>query len=132
MALAALILINPDFIIDNLQHTQRISGRLTVVPGTGYEVGGIPFDSVVLGLPGVTTNSGVHQARFNSLKGTGYIYERVDNGNIGGGTMIIEEVPPSGSLTTAAPLQQLGSGSNSLSEVANDVIQFECYVRRNS
>lgn len=128
----ATIVINPDYLIDNLQHTQRISGRLTVLPGTGYEVGGIPFDSVVLALPGVTTNSGVHQARMNSLKGTGYIYERVDNGVVGGGTMIVEQVPPAGSLTTASPLQQLGSASNSLSEVANDVIAFEAYVKRNA
>lgn len=132
MAQAASVAINPDFVVDNLQHTQRIAGTLTVVPGTGYEAGGIPLDNALLSLPGVQTNSGIKTARFNSIKGTGYIYERVAGASPGQGTLMVLEVPPAGSLTTAAPLQQLGSASNSLSEVATDVISFEAYVLRNA
>lgn len=117
----------PAVVIDNLQHSQEISCQMVVIPGTGYEVGGIPFDSVILKQSGVQTNSGVREALIWSTLGTGYIYQRSPTGNL-----IILQVPPTGSLTTAAPLQQLSSAAGSLSEVQNDILQVKCWVNRNS
>jgi hypothetical protein len=116
-----------EVVIDNLQHSQRITGSLQVTPGTGYEVGGIPLDQAILKLSGVQTNSGIRECTLWSALGTGYIYQRVPPGN-----MMVLQVPPAGSLTTAAPLQQLGSAAGSLSEVAADIINFEAWVNRNA
>lgn len=128
-----------EVVIDNLQHSQRITGSLQVTPITTavYEAGGIPgLDLAILKISGVQTNSGIREMTLWSSTGSGYIYQRVvppgvvDNGK--NGNLMVLQVPPSGSLTTAAPLQQLGSGANSLSGVTEDIIFFEAWVNRNS
>ena len=126
MALCTLTLSSLEF--DNSQKRIKIYGRINVTPASGaYPVGGIQFDSVLLAQPGVTTNSGVKYATMQSAAGTGYIYQRIAST----GTMMILQVPPAGSLTTAAPLQEIPSGTD-MHGVVNDVITFKAEVLRNS
>jgi hypothetical protein len=106
MSLATLT-VNPGYIVDNTQKLIQIHGSL-FVNGTVYEVGGIPLDSVLLALPEVTTNSGVKYCILTDDTGSGYIFQRIPST----GNMMILQVPPSGSLTTASPLQQLPSSTN--------------------
>ena len=72
-----------------------------------YEAGGVPLDAVLLALPEAQTNSGVLYCRMWDNSGQGYIFQRIPSTK----TMMILQVPPSGSLTTAAPLQQLPSST---------------------
>lgn len=126
MALCTLTLSNIRF--DNTQTRQHIFGQINVTPANGtYPVGGIPFDSVLLSTPGVTTNSGIRFTVIQSATGSGYIYQRIP----ATGTMMILQVPPSGSLGTAAPLQQIPSSTN-MQGVVNDIIEFHTTVLRNS
>lgn len=126
MALCTLTISNVRF--DNTQTRQHIFGQINVTPANGtYPVGGIPFDTILLAVPGVTTNSGVRFTVIQSATGTGYIYQRIP----ATGNMMILQVPPSGSLTTAAPLQQIPS-STDMHGVVNDVIEFHATVLRNS
>lgn len=126
MALVTLSITNVRF--DNTQTRQHIFGQIVVSPANGtYPVGGIPFDSVLLALPGVTTNSGVRFTLIASEAGSGYIYQRI----AATGKMMILQVPPSGSLTTAAPLQEIPSGTN-MQGIVNDTIGFHATVLRNS
>lgn len=122
--------VNAGYLVDNTQKKIIISGTISVLPanGTGtYPVGGIPLDSVLLALPEVTTNSGVRRCILNSLTGTGYIYQRI----AATGAMMILQIPVNGSLTTAAPLNQIPSSTN-MQGISNDLIDFECEVKRNS
>jgi len=113
---------------DNTQKRIRIYGQIVVSPANGtYPVGGIPFDSVLLGVPGVNTNSGVKYTQIQSAAGSGYIYQRIPST----GKMMILQVPPNGSLTTAAPLQEIPSNTN-MQGVCNDVIEFTATVLRNA
>jgi hypothetical protein len=111
--------------VDNSQKYVIIRGYLTI-SGTVYEVGGIPLDSVLLALPEATTNSGVAWCMLWDDVGSGYIFQRI----LSTGTMMILQVPPSGSLTTAAPLQQLPSSTNL--QGIGQRIHFEAGFRRNS
>ena len=126
MALCTLTISNVRF--DNTQTRQHIYGQINVTPATGsYPANGIQFDSVLLAVPGVTTNSGVKFTVIQSESGSGYIYQRIP----ATGNLMILQVPPSGSLTTAAPLQQIPS-STDMHGVANDVIGFHATVLRNT
>ena len=126
MALCTLTITNVQY--DNTQKRQHIYGQINVTPANGsYPVGGIAFDSVLLALPGVTTNSGVKFTQIQSGAGSGYIYQRIPST----GKMMILQVPPSGSLTTAAPLQEIPSNTN-MQGVVNDVIEFHATVFRNA
>lgn len=126
MALVTLTLTSVEY--DNSQKRIKVYGNVSVSPASGtYPVGGIAFDSVVLALPGVTTNSGVKYAQIQSAAGTGYIYQRI----AATGKMMILQVPPTASLTTAAPLQEIPSGTD-MHGVVNDTIQFKAEVLRNS
>lgn len=126
MALCTLTLSNLRF--DNTQTRQHIYGQINVTPATGtYPNGGIPFDSVLLAQAGVTTNSGVRFTEIQSTAGSGYIYQRI----AATGSMMILQVPPSGSLTTAAPLQQIPSNTD-MHGIVNDVIEFHATVLRNA
>jgi hypothetical protein len=60
--------------------------------------------------------------------GSGYVYQYIPST----GRLMVLQVPPTGSLTTAAPLQQLPSSANSMSGVFNDVILFEARYLRSS
>lgn len=113
---------------DNTQKRQHIYGKINVSPATGtYPVGGIAFDSVLLANSEVFTNSGVKFTIIQSTAGTGYIYQRI----AATGKMMILQVPPTGSLTTAAPLQEIPSNLD-MHGVVNDTIEFHATVLRNS
>lgn len=129
--MALSIQINPGVKADNTQKFIRIQGTLSVIGTGSYPVGGLPWDSVLLALPDCTTNSGVRRTIFTSLTGTGYIYQRVGAMGATNGTMMILQIPPNGSLTTAAPLQQIPSSLN-MQGIQNDLIDFEAEVIRNA
>ena len=123
--MAAAIVVQSGYITDNSQRLLRIQGQIKVT-GTPYPAGGIALDSVLLALPEATTNSGVRRCILTSLLGTGYIYQRLSNGK-----MMILQLPPNGSLTTAAPLQELPSSTN-MQGINNDLIDFEAEFIRNA
>ena len=112
---------------DNTQKRIHLYGTLVISPANGtYPVGGIPLDAVLLAIPEVTTSKGVKFFQAQSYIGSGYIYQRID----ATGTLMILQVPPNGSLTTAAPLQQIPSNLN-MQGVCNDNIVFSCSFLRN-
>jgi len=116
------------YVVDNTQKKITIDGVLVVSPASGtYPAGGIPLDFVLLAIPEATTNSGVLRCVMQSGLGSGYIYQRIPST----GTMMILQVPPNGSLTTAAPLQQIPSSLN-MQGVANDTIGFKAEFKRNA
>jgi len=126
MATVTLTITGVEF--DNTQKREIVYGQINVTPSSAaYPVGGIPFDSVLLAISGVTTNSGVKYARIQSDSGSGYIYQRIPST----GKMMILQVPPNGSLTTAAPLQEIPSSTN-MQGVVNDIIRFKAEVLRNA
>jgi hypothetical protein len=124
--MAQTLSVNSGYVVDNTQRLVKIIGTLSAT-GTPYPVGGIPLDSVLLALPEVTTNSGVLRCSLISRSGTGYIYQRI----AATGKLMVLQVPPSGSLTTATPLQQFDS-AQSTQGINNDLIDFEAYFKRNS
>jgi hypothetical protein len=121
----AVLTVNPGYVVDNTQKLVQIHGSL-VLSGTVYEAGGVPLDSVLLALPEATTNSGVLYCILTDDTGSGYIFQRIPST----GAMMILQVPPNGSLTTAAPLQQLPSNSNLQGVGAR--IHFDVAFRRNA
>lgn len=126
MALCTLTISSVQF--DNTQKRQEIYGQINVTPANGtYPAGGITFDSVLLAVPGVTTNSGVKYTQIQSAAGSGYIYQRIP----ATGKMMILQLPPNGSLTTAAPMQEIPSSTN-MQGVVNDTIEFKATVFRNA
>lgn len=126
MALA--ITISSGYIVDNTQKKIIISGNLTVTGTGNYPAGGIlGLDAAVLALPEAQTNSGIKRITLQSNNGTGYIYQRISST----GALMILQVPPAGSLTTAAPLQQIPSSTN-MQGVQNDSIGFVAEMLRNS
>ncbi len=126
MALCTMTMSNVAY--DNTQKRIHIYGQIVVSPANGtYPVGGIPFDSVLLAQSGATTNSGVKYTQIQSDSGSGYIYQRIPST----GRMMILQVPPNGSLTTAAPLQEIPSGTN-MQGVCNDTIVFHATILRNA
>jgi hypothetical protein len=126
MALATLSIVQGTQMYDNTQKRITLYCQL-LVAGTVYPAGGIPLDSVLLSDPGVTTNSGVKWTDIRSDSGSGYIYQRIPST----GNMMILQVPPNGSLTTAAPLQQIPSSLN-LQGIINDVIGCRATFLRNA
>jgi hypothetical protein len=128
MALATLSVVSGTVSFDNTQTRQWVYCQLQLSsPSATYPAGGIPLDAVLLAIPGVNTNSGVKYTDIRSDTGTGYIYQRIPST----GTMMILQVPPNGSLTTAAPLQQIPSNLN-LQGVYNDIISCRFTVLRNT
>jgi len=112
----------------NDQRTETFYGQLTPSSPTDiYPAGGFPFDSILLQALQPSTQTPLRVLVW-SVAGSGYIYQRVS----ANGKLMVLQVPPKGSLTTAAPLQQLPSSSDSLSGVYNDVIQFEATYARNA
>lgn len=126
-----VITVRPGFVQDNLQHSQLFTGELTIGPRDSTypaETGGIPALAALVAALFPTTNANPHAVQLWSTTGSGYIYTYIKST----GNIQIFEVPPSGSLTTAAPLQELGSNSESLSAVSTDIIQFAVWFRRNA
>ncbi len=114
---------------DNTQRFQIFTGKLAVSAFADvYPVGGLELKNVLkAGLP-VTTNSDPVVVRVQSASGSGYVYDYIKST----GKLMILQVPPTGSLTTAAPLQENPSGANSLSGPFEDVIEFEVKYLRNA
>jgi hypothetical protein len=112
-----------DYIVDNTQKYLTATGSMSLSGGR-YLWGGTPLDSVLLALPGVTTNSGVRWCSLMSKTGSGYIYQRIPST----GMMMILQVPPNGSLATAAPFTQYPIGQS----VSADTILFEAQFKRNT
>lgn len=121
----AVIQVQAGYTTDNSQRILRIQGTLKVV-GSSYIPGGLALDSVLLALPEATTNSGVKRCIITSLSGTGYIYQRLSNGK-----MMILQVPVNGSLTTAAPLNEIPASTN-MQGINNDTLDFEAQFLRNA
>lgn len=121
--MASVIQVQSGYITSIDQRMLRIQGQLKVV-GTPYIPGGLALDSVLLALPEATTNTGVRRCVITSLTGTGYIYQRLSNGK-----MMILQVPVNGSLTTAAPLNEIPASTN-MQGINNDVLDFEAEFLR--
>ena len=96
-----------------------------VVAGTVYPAGGIALDAVLLALPQVTTAGGVQVADIQSKSGSGYLYQRIGST----GKMMVLQVPPNGSLTTAAPLQQFPSSGNVQGIVNDNIFCHAVFIR---
>jgi hypothetical protein len=113
----------------NDQRTQTFYGRLQVSGFSDtYPVGGMALDSVLQAALLPNTNQAPIRVILYSETGSGYIYQRIPST----GKLMVLQVPVNGSLTTAAPLNQLPSSLNSLSGVFNDVIGFEATYLRNA
>jgi hypothetical protein len=125
MSVAAITITNTQ--IDNTQKRQHVYGQINVPTGVVYPVGGFAFDSVLLAVPGVTSNSGVKFTQIQSAAGSGYIYQRIPST----GKMMILQVPLAGSLTTAAPLAEIPASTNLLG-ISTDVIEFHATLFRNA
>lgn len=122
----AQITVQAGYTVDETQKLVSLYGTLIVGAGN-YAAGGLALDSVLLALPeGIQTSTGVLRCLINSRTGSGYIYQRLANGK-----MMILQVPPNGSLTTAAPLQEIPASTN-LQGVQNDNISFEASWKRNA
>ena len=111
----------------NDQTTQRFYGTLTIGKvGDSYIPGGLALDTALLAALLPNSNSAPIYTNIYGAQ-IGYIYQRIPST----GKLMILEVPPSGSLTTQAPLQELNAG-NTLSAVQADSITFEVVYKRNT
>src|SRR5215831_5471265 len=127
MALGTLS-VKAGYQIDNTQKRIHLYCQLQwSASADTYPVGGPALDSVLLALPEITTNSGVKNTWIQSESGSGYIYTRIP----ATGKLMILQVPPNGSLTTAAPLQQIPSSLN-MNGIFNDVIVCHATFLRNA
>lgn len=127
MALGTLSVV-AGYQVDNTQKRIHLYAQVRFSAAADvYPAGGVPLDSVLLALPEITTNSGVKYTEIQSATGSGYIYQRIP----ATGRMMILQVPPNGSLTTAAPLQQIPSSTN-MQGVFNDVIELHATFIRNA
>jgi hypothetical protein len=125
MALALAVQVG--YVVTNDQRTTTIWGKM-LITGTGnYPVGGFALDSVLLAIPEATGAIINVQADSNANIPSGYIWQR----NPITGKLMGLQVPPSGSLTTAAPLQQIPSSVDQ-NTLTNEVIGFEATYKRNS
>lgn len=129
MALATLSVTASSVIQTNNQRIQKFYGELTISARTDtYPVGGLVLDSVLQAALLPNTNQPPVRVTIQSASGSGYIYQRIKST----GKMMILQVPPNGSLTTAAPLQEIPSSSTSLTGVFADTIQFVAEYLRNA
>jgi len=108
------------------QRTQEFIGTLTVsAPTDTYPVGGFALDSVLLAALLPTSNRApLYVSVMGS--GSGYIYQRIPST----GKLMVLQIPPNGSLTTAAPLQQYPSSA--VSGIWADVLTFRAVYLRNA
>jgi hypothetical protein len=111
----------------NHQRWQEFIGTLAVsARGDTYPAGGMALDSVLGAALPIESNSAPIAVLVWGIMG--YIYTRIPSS----GKLMVLQVPPTGSLTTAAPLQELSSASNSLSGVFADTITFRATYNRNA
>jgi len=94
--------------------------------GDSYVPGGLAFDTVLTAALLPNSNQAPIYVVLNGSQ-IGYIYQRIPST----GKLMILLVPPTGSLTTQAPLQELNAG-NTLSAVQADVVNFEARYLRNN
>lgn len=123
MALATLTLTNlPPTSIDRTDGI--VFGKITFsAPTDIYPVGGFLFDSVFKQMEQVKSTSG--KPRWVQVQSTaGYIYQYIP----ATGKLMVLQVPPSGSLTTAAPLQEYPSAA--ISGIWADSVTFKAEYQR--
>ena len=125
MALA--LTVQAGYIVDNTGHRRIITGQMRITGTGSYPAGGLPIDSVMLALPESITNSGLRRIVVNSDVGSGYVWQRIAST----GKLMGLQVPPSGSLTTAAPLQQLPSTIDQVT-LGNELLNFQAEFLRNA
>ena len=89
---------------DNWQRTQRFRCKLVFGDGI-YPVGGIPINAALAAALFPTSNKGPRNVFAQSILGSGFVYDYIRST----GCLMVLLVPPSGSLTSQAPLQQLNS-----------------------
>lgn len=109
----------------NDQKTTTISGRMTITGSGNYPAGGFTLDSVIKAIP--ECQGAIMRVVVTSDVGSGYIYQRIPTT----GKLMPLQVPPSGSLTTAAPLQQVPSTLDQ-NTFASEVLNFVATILRNS
>ena len=123
----ALIVVGGGFTQTNDQRTQKFYGTLTIGnPGDSYIPGGLPLKLALASALMPNTNRDPIRIKVDGAN-MGYIYQYIPST----GKLMILEVPPSGSLTTQAPLQELNAG-DTLSAVQADAISFEATYLRNA
>lgn len=113
--------------VDNTQRRIYIQGKILIVGTGNYPAGGLTLDAVLLALPEAHTNSGVARCIVTSDVGSGYIWQRIPST----GKLMGLQVPPSGSLTTASPLQQVPSSLDNVT-LGNEVLNFKAEFIRNA
>ena len=112
------------YVATNDQKTVSILGQMKITGTGNYPVGGIPIDGAILGLPEAT--GAIIRIDCWSDAASGYMWTRIPST----GKLMGLQVPPSGSLTTAAPLQQLPSTVDN-NTLVNELISFEATINRN-
>ena len=113
------------YTVTNDQRTETISGRMTITGSGNYPAGGYALDSVIKAIPECTGT--IMRVTVMSDVQSGYVYSR----NPTTGKLMQLQVPPSGSLTTAAPLQQVPSTLDQ-NTAASEVLNFVATILRNS
>lgn len=125
--MALSLQVQPGYVVDDTKSLRVISGTLRIIGTGNYPANGLALDSVMLAIPEAVTNSGVLRCIVTSRVGSGYIWLRI----AATGKLMGLQVPPSGSLTTAAPLQQLPSTVSDVT-LQNESLDFELSVKRNA
>jgi hypothetical protein len=133
MPIGTLSVVASSVLQTNDQRIQKFYGQLKISAfADTYPVGGLVLDSVLAAALMPTTNQPPIRVMVYSCsgpaQGDGYIYQRI----CATGKLMILQVPPSGSLTTAAPLQEVPSNNTSLSGPFNDTINFVAEYVRNA
>lgn len=126
MALGTIAVVAGSFKQDNSQIYQKFDGQLAVSARLDtYPVGGFPLRDVLAAA--LMPTGTIRMVRVWSAAGSGYIYDYI----IATGRLMVLQVPPSGSLSTAAPLQQIDDSAGDLSAIFADTIRFEVWYTRN-
>jgi hypothetical protein len=134
MAQAVISVVAGSVVQDNTQRYQVFDGKLAVTGRLDdYVGGGLPLDSVLAAALLPNSNQAPVRVDIMSEAGSGYIYQRI----AATGKMMILQVPVNGSLTTAAPLNELPNrntdgSAGTLSKVFADTIRFKAYYNRNT
>jgi len=113
------------YVVTNDQRTETISGRMLITGSGNYPAGGLTLDSVIAAIPEATGS--IMRVLVTSDVGSGYIWQRIP----ATGKLMGLQVPPSGSLTTAAPLQQIPSSVDQVT-LGNEILNFVATIKRNS
>lgn len=125
MAAALVITFGKGPVQDNWQHTQRFRTSITISDGI-YPVGGIPLDKAMAAAFQPTSNVGPRAVQAISLNGSGFMYDYIRTT----GKLMVLVIPPSGSLTSQSPLQELNS--DAFHKVSLDTIQITVEYNRNA